>query len=77
MDFQKITLTPDGQIYLKWISIYGNILESWIAPELVPKFIEMLIKELFRKEKKMSHKRDPLPDEPDPDSDGEDDEPGN
>ena len=77
MDFQKITLTPDGQIYLKWISIYGNIWESWIAPELVPKFIEMLIKELFRKEKKMSHKRDPLPDEPDSDSDGEDDEPGN
>lgn len=44
MDFQKITLTPDGYIYIKWISKLGNIWESWVDPQDVVEFIKTLVR---------------------------------
>lgn len=44
MDFQKITLTPDGLLYIRWLSAGGNVWESWLEPMDAVSFIKALLK---------------------------------
>ena len=43
MDFQEITLTIDGYVYLRWITANATW-ESWIDPEYLVDFVKELMR---------------------------------
>ena len=43
MDFNKVALTTDGYVYLKWTTANATW-ESWIDPEYLADFMKELMK---------------------------------
>jgi hypothetical protein len=44
MTFNKISLLPNGMIYILWTSAIGNTFESWLEPIDAIEFVKELVK---------------------------------